>query len=72
MKRVMFCAAAVLMLVLPGCASNGNSRFAAESKFVVDQDYVDAVNQTSRQLGVKVTWVNPPTRRVPIEGGTSN
>ncbi|HPG94974.1 MAG TPA: hypothetical protein PLR28_10510 [Dokdonella sp.] len=71
MKRIMFCAAAVLM-VLPGCASNGNSRYAAEKKFVVDQDYVDAVNEASRRNGVRVTWVNPPTRRAPIDGDTSN
>ena len=69
MTRVMVPAAAVLILVLAGCASNGSSRFAKEEKFVVDQAYVDAVNQVSRQTGVRVTWVNPPTKRVPADTG---
>jgi uncharacterized protein YcfL len=72
MKRQFFSAVAVVLLVLPGCASNSGSRFAKEEKFVVDQAYVDAVNYASRQSGVRVTWVNPPTKRVPIDGDTSN
>ena len=69
MKRLMVPAAAVFILVLAGCASNGSSRFAKEEKFVVDQEYVDAVNHVSRQTGVRVTWINPPTRRVPDDSG---
>jgi hypothetical protein len=69
MKRLMVPAAAVLVLVLAGCASNGGSRFAKEEKFVVDQAYVDAVNHVSRQTGVRVTWINPPTKRVPVDSG---
>jgi len=64
MKRLLFCAAAVCLLVLPGCASTGESRFSNDAKFVVDQEYVDAVNSASRKMGVRVTWVNPPTIRV--------
>jgi hypothetical protein len=72
MKRQFYSAVAVVLLVLPGCASNSGSRYAKEEKFVVDQAYVDAVNKVSRQTGVRVTWVNPPTRRVPVDGDTSN
>jgi hypothetical protein len=72
MKRQFYSAVAVVLLVLPACASNSGSRYAKEEKFVVDQAYVDAVNKVSRQTGVRVTWVNPPTRRVPVDGDTSN
>jgi hypothetical protein len=61
-------AAAMLVLVLAGCASDGNGRYAKKEVFVVDQAYVDAVNHVSRQTGVRVTWVNPPTKRVPVDG----
>jgi hypothetical protein len=64
MKRLLFCAAAVCLMVLPGCASTGESRYTNDAKFVVDQDYVNAVNSASRRMGVRVTWVNPPTIRV--------
>lgn len=69
MKRLLFCAAAICLVVLPGCASTGESRFSNDSKYVVDQDYVDAVNYASRQKGVRVTWVNPPMVRVEKESG---
>ncbi|SFM96202.1 hypothetical protein [Dokdonella immobilis] len=69
MKRLMVPATAVFILVLAGCASNGGSRFVKEEKFVVDTEYVDAVNHVSRQTGVRVTWVNPPTKRVPADSG---
>ena len=60
------------LLLLSGCASSGDTRYATVQKFVVDQQYVDAVNYASRQAGVRVTWVNPPTKRVPVGGDTSN
>ena len=66
MKRLKNCAAAVFLVVLCGCASSGNSRYADE-KFVVDQEYVQAVNHMSRQSGVRVTWINPPTKRVAVD-----
>jgi ABC-type oligopeptide transport system substrate-binding subunit len=72
MKRQFFSAVAVVLMVLPGCASNSGSRYASEKKYVVDQAYVNAVNYASRQSGVRVTWVNPPTKRVPVDGDASN
>jgi hypothetical protein len=67
MKRSMSCAAAVFLVVmLAGCASTRTSRIADE-KIVVDQEYVQAVNYASRQSGVRVTWINPPTKRVPVD-----
>lgn len=64
MIRPIPCAAAFFLVVLGGCASNGSSRFANnENKFEIDQEYVNAVNTLSRQNGVRVTWVNPPTKR---------
>lgn len=66
MMRLMNCAAAVFLVALCGCASSGNSRYANE-KLVVDQEYVQAVDHASRQSGVRVTWINPPTKRVPVD-----
>ncbi len=68
MNRLIPCMTALFLVVLCGCASNG-SRYANEDKFVIDQEYVNAVNYASRQNGVRVTWVNPPTRRVPVDEG---
>ncbi|MEP6882682.1 MAG: hypothetical protein ABI866_11860 [Dokdonella sp.] len=62
----------IALLLVSACANSGNTRYATEQKFVVDQQYVDAVNHASRQAGVRVTWVNPPTKRVPAGGDTSN
>ena len=62
----------VALLLLSGCASDGNTRYANEQKFVVDQAYVSAVNRASRRSGVQVTWVNPPAVRAPVDGGTGN
>ncbi|HET9032980.1 MAG TPA: hypothetical protein VFN25_08750 [Dokdonella sp.] len=72
MKRQLFSVVTVFLMVLPGCASTGSSRYADKGLFTIDQEYVDTVDRTSRQLGVRVTWVNPPTKRVPVEGETSN
>ncbi len=65
-------AGSVVLLLLSGCASNGSSRYTTEQKFVVDQYYVDAVNHASRQAGVHVTWVNPPTKRVALGSERDN
>lgn len=69
MNRTVSCAAALFLVILSGCASGGDSRYAREYKFVVDQEYVNAVDYASRQNGVRVTWVNPPTKRVPADEG---
>ncbi len=65
-------AVSAALLLLSGCANSGSSRYVKEHKFVVDQEYVNAVDHASRQAGVRVTWVNPPTKRVPVDGDTSN
>lgn len=73
MKQTLVLGAVLVALtLLSGCASSGSSRYSAERKFVVDQVYMDAVDRASRQSGVRVTWVNPPTKRAPIEDDTSN
>jgi hypothetical protein len=72
MNRQLLPAFAFIVLLLPACASTSASRYGKEEKFVVDQAYVNAVNYASRQSGVRVTWVNPPTKRVPVDGDTSN
>ena len=62
----------IVLLLLSGCANSGYTRYATKQKIVVDQQYVDAVNHASRQAGVRVTWVNPPTKRVQAEGDPAN
>jgi len=66
MKHLKNCAAVVFLVVLCGCASGGGNRYASE-QIVVDHEYVQAVNDVSRKSGVRVTWVNPPTKRVPAD-----
>ncbi len=72
MKRQWFAVIAVFLMVLPGCASNARSHYANNQRIVVDEQYVNEVNNVSRKTGVSVTWVNPPTRRVPVEGDSGN
>ena len=36
----------------------------ASTKFVTDDVYVAAVEQMASRSGVKVHWVNPPTKRI--------
>lgn len=73
MKQTFGLAAVSLaLLLLSGCASNASSRYATEQKFVVDQHYVDAVNHANRQAGVRVTWVNPPTKRAALGSERDN
>ncbi len=57
----------MLPVVLTGCASSSMVKTEtpqhAPQKISLDKDYVGAVNTLARQRGVRVTWVNPPTRR---------
>lgn len=64
MKRfLVFGAVATSVLFLSACASS-NSRFAKEEVFEIDHEYVAAVSHAGRQQGVRITWVNPPVKRV--------
>lgn len=64
MKTSMLGCSGLVLLLLAGCASSGGNRYASEEKFVVDKAYVAAVERTARDRGVRVQWVNPPTKRV--------
>ncbi len=67
MKRQLFVVVVVFLMVLPACASHGRTQYANDSHIVVDQQYVNEVNAFSRKTGVSVTWINPPTKRVPFK-----
>lgn len=72
MKQVLvLVTVAASVLFLAGCASS-SSRFAKEDKFEIDHEYVAAVSQAGRQLGVRITWVNPPTKRVERKSEINN
>ncbi len=71
-QTFVFGAISVGLVLLSGCASNGSSRYANQQRFVVDQAYVDAVDQASRRASVQVTWVNPPTKRLSVDGDSAN
>ena len=72
MNRHSFSLVAVSVLVLSACASNGPAQFANDSRVVVDQQYVNEINSASRKIGVDVTWINPPTKRVPRKDDSPN
>ena len=72
MKRQWFAAIAVILMVLPACATNGPSQFARNERIVVDAQYVNEVNNASRVNGVNVTWVNPPTKRVRLDSNSND
>lgn len=72
MKRQWFAAIAAVLMVLPACATDGRSQFARNERIVVDAQYVNEVNIASRNTGVNVTWVNPPTKRVPLDSNSDN
>ena len=69
MRRMLFCAAAVVCLGLPGCASTSGGSSLVRERFEVDTAHVAAVNALSVRRGVDVTWVNPPIKRVPANSG---
>ena len=73
MRRVLFCAVAVVCFGLPGCAStSGSSGLVRSDRNEVDVAQVAAVNALAQRRGVNVTWVNPPVKRVPSSSGLSD
>lgn len=57
--------------VLAGCASSGASLTAkgGHAPPRADADYMNIVEQTARNRGVRVVWVNPPGKPgTPIVG----
>lgn len=66
MKRsILLVAALPAVAWLGGCASLD----ATVQSHVLDQDKVAAVNQAASRSGVRVIWVNPPTKLVGGRGG---
>ncbi len=67
MKAAICTFMVMLPVVLAGCASSSMVKTEAPQhapqKITLDKDYVGAVNMVARQRGVRVTWINPPTRR---------
>lgn len=54
---------AMSMLVLGGCSSMQDKTTMATSTGVTDAAYVARVEQTARERGVWVRWINPPQKR---------
>jgi hypothetical protein len=54
-------AAPIAALAFTGCATTP-AQSAANSE--VDAQHMAAVNDITRSFGVKVIWVNPPTRPI--------
>lgn len=50
-------------LLLAGCASSGDARFARTSGWERDEAYVSAVERLAKENGAQVYWVNPPHKR---------
>ena len=73
MQRLFFCAIALLVLGVSGCASSGsNARSVRTDRPEIDYQQVAAVNELSLRRGVDVTWINPPVKRVPVKSGLRN
>ena len=64
MKRQFFLMVAVVLMVLPGCASTSSGKYASRQKVVVDQQYVETIETSGRRKGVQITWINVATMRV--------
>lgn len=67
----------LLSVGLLGCASTGtrsahvapaavDSGAVAEARNVPRAEYMEQVEKLARQQGVRVHWVNPPTKRVSV------
>lgn len=72
MKRHIRVVVAVFLMVLSGCASDGGTHFANNTRIVVDQQSVNQVNLGSQNAFAEIVWVNRPTKRVPAHGDTSD
>lgn len=71
-QAALIAASAVL---LTACASSGGmassqpaSSYHPPEKVTRDERYVAMVERVARRRGVKVHWINPPTRRVDAAG----
>lgn len=61
-SRLMLPVAIAGMLV-SGCAAVTPGGETAK-RYVVDHDYVAAVERTARGMPVEIVWVNPPRKKV--------
>lgn len=61
-SRLMLPVAVAGMLV-SGCAAVTPGGETAK-RYVVDQDYVAAVERSARGMPVEIVWVNPPRKEV--------
>jgi len=71
MKRSILFAAAVVPLVVAGCASN-SARVTNRYDEEVDTGKVVAVNQWAQMKGARVMWINYPQKPKNLESGTVN
>lgn len=72
MKRHSFVVITVILMVLSGCASSGGKQFAKNTHNVVDHEYVNQINTNSKRIYANIVWVHPRTKRVAIDGETSD
>lgn len=67
----------LLSIGLLGCANTGtrlayvapaavDGEAVAETRMVPRSEYIAEVEKLARQQGVRVHWVNPPTKRVSV------
>lgn len=59
--------ASMFLLALAACSTMQDKSSTARMGDVEDATYVARVEQTARNRGVTVRWVNPPHRRVPAQ-----
>ena len=57
-------------LLLGACATTDEmaggpaGTLVADTAVVVDEEYVQTVNHIAKKRGLRVVWVNPPTKKV--------
>lgn len=56
--------AALSLALVAGCASNDQAiRIVDPKQLGADEAYMATVEQASRKAGVRVVWINPPSRK---------
>jgi hypothetical protein len=65
-KSLVILPFAATALVLGGCASMQSAEVGA-TRYEPNTEYMAKVERQTRRMPVRVIWVNPPEKKVPVE-----
>ena len=64
-KSLFMLPIAAAAMVLGGCAAM-QSPEASATRYERDAEYMDRVERQTRRMPLRVIWINPPEKKVPV------